>query len=678
MATTAGPRRSSNLLQAARTETAKAERADGSEGLTCGGCEGAVGMGEEFARVGAGAYHLEHLCCERCVVPLGRGGRYVEKGGFPYCATCTQQDLPLCRGCRLPIAGDVLLAMEGQWHPEHFQCATCQKPLNELFGVRSFYTLEGRPYCEADYGLLVAQAKAAERGPKGGAAVPGLDLGLALGGGEGKRGAVAPPLRLKTPRTRALSFSSDGDSVRAAAAAAAALSRSEGKSERETERKGEKGKGGRKNSGGLLGVGGLRREVLSVTKNYSFGIARSHGMIGALAADRRGSFLLPKETREEYVRVTAAPETAHDADSAALSLTPSLSASAELSPAVPSIAVSVSVSSSEDATVPEPKAAPEAEAAAVPEATDTPSLRLGPTAAPALEFLAPSPAKGSADKEEAHEAPAKCLLSSAKAIESLDDVLEVGEVIGKGGFAIVKKAVARATGEEVAVKLFNKWELQQGDALVFLEREISTLREISHPNIRELREVYEDQHYIYVVMEYVAGESLFELVERVDTLSEKDTQEVVRALLEVLAYMHAAHYIHQDVKTENMMIPAGSAAPFRDMKVIDFGFARVVPPGETLREYCGSYHYLAPEMISRQPYDLKVDLWSVGVVTYILLTGLRPFFSQAEAMSGSIQWFDEDWEVLSKEAREFVVALLTVDPAQRLDAAQALAHPWFS
>lgn len=606
-------------------------------------------------------YHISHLCCERCVVKLGDNQKYVIKGGFPYCTTCTQQDLPHCRGCRLPIAGDVLVAMEAQWHPEHFQCAACHKPLNELFGVRFFYTDSGLPYCEADYSRLTAKKEdlstESASGRKGAKPpVPMISVASVQSTTEsvepsgGMRSAVTPSLRLKTPRTRAFSFTEEIPPVR------------EEELEKDSQSEVLKSVNERvRKLPNLLSASSAGKESLSVTKNYSFGIARSHGMLprtmAALAQDRRGSFLLPKETREEYVRVTETkPQTPKRG-------TESLTSS---SPVVPSLCLSLSASP------------------AVPMA-DTPDARLEEALVPtegqaqiSLEFLAPTPTRGSADHEEEHEAPAKCLLSSAVAIDSIDDVLDVGEVIGKGGFAIVKKATMRKSGEEVAMKLFNKWELQKGDALIFLQREIDTLREISHPNIRELRDVFEDQHYIYVVMEYVAGESLFELVERVDTLSEKDTQAVVRSLLEVLAYMHSIHYIHQDVKTENMMIPAGSSEPFRDMKVIDFGFARQVLPGEFLREYCGSYHYLAPEMITRQPYDLKVDLWSVGVVTYILLTGLRPFFSQAEATAGAIQWFDEDWEVISPEARDFVVALLTVDPISRLDAKAALEHPWFS
>jgi len=272
----------------------------------------------------------------------------------------------------------------------------------------------------------------------------------------------------------------------------------------------------------------------------------------------------------------------------------------------------------------------------------------------------------------------KKLVPQSTLVADITKTVQFCDIVGKGGFATVREGILVGTRENVAVKIFNKWELSD-EALIFIKREIGTLSELNHPNIRQFRKIFEDNHYLYVVMEYIKGESLYDYVERMEKLEESQAKTIVHSLLEILEYLHTSGYIHQDIKTENILLPQPTAheIEFDKMKLIDFGFCREIRPGELLREYCGSYHYLAPEMISREPYGVAVDLWSVGVVLYILLAGLRPFFSQEEARQAKIQWFEEDWEEISKEARGLVVALLDPNPSTRLTATQALTHPWF-
>jgi len=270
-------------------------------------------------------------------------------------------------------------------------------------------------------------------------------------------------------------------------------------------------------------------------------------------------------------------------------------------------------------------------------------------------------------------------------------------VAGAGIVGEVRRCVHLPTAEECAVKTIVRRRVRRTEWRR-LDREVAFLREVDHPNIVAVRDVYEDADEVHIVTELCRGGELFDhITERAlwsrgqrrrgqevpACFCEEDAVRVLRSLLEAVAYLHDRDIVHRDIKPENILFvdEAGDAGA---IKLIDFGLAaRHRPGGRPLSSVVGTAYYLAPEVLAGS-YDRACDLWSVGVVAYTLLAGRPPFHGPTNdaifdgIRAGRYRMEGAPWRGVSAPARDFVRRLLATKPGRRMTAAAALEHPWLA
>jgi len=263
---------------------------------------------------------------------------------------------------------------------------------------------------------------------------------------------------------------------------------------------------------------------------------------------------------------------------------------------------------------------------------------------------------------------------------------EMGKDLGSGNFAVVKEATKTAANKtaeipnKVAIKVIDKAKVEDMNDI---QREIEVMSMLDHPNVVKLFEIYDEPKKMMLVMELVTGGELFDRIVSKGSYTEKDAAEVMKTLCQALSYMHAKKVVHRDLKPENILYsdPSESAA----IRVADFGLARVVSGKEMMKTACGTPGYVAPEVLKNKGYDSgAVDMWSTGVILYILLCGFPPFYEEElpalfeQILHARYDFPSPWWDNVSKEAKELVQGLLTIDPVKRLTAAQVMALPWVS
>ncbi|KAK6946148.1 Protein kinase domain [Dillenia turbinata] len=261
---------------------------------------------------------------------------------------------------------------------------------------------------------------------------------------------------------------------------------------------------------------------------------------------------------------------------------------------------------------------------------------------------------------------------------------EMGDEVGRGHFgytcsARVKKGDLK--GQNVAVKVIPKSKMTTPIAIEDVRREVKILRALTgHSNLVQFHDAFEDSDNVYIVMELCeGGELLDRILSRGGKYSEDDARAVMVQILNVVAFCHLQGVVHRDLKPENFLFT--SKDENAQLKAIDFGLSDFVKPDERLNDIVGSAYYVAPEVLHRS-YSTEADVWSLGVIAYILLCGSRPFWARTEsgifrAVLKAEPNFDElPWPTVSSEAKDFVKRLLNKDPRKRMSAAQALSHPW--
>lgn len=255
---------------------------------------------------------------------------------------------------------------------------------------------------------------------------------------------------------------------------------------------------------------------------------------------------------------------------------------------------------------------------------------------------------------------------------------EIGPVLGKGQFAVVRLCTKKETGEEFALKIVDKSGMGK-DELDGLKTEIEILKTLDHENIIKVYEVFEKSHKTFIVTELVKGGELFDRIKVKDSYSEKDAATLVRKIAVAIKYYHAKRIVHRDLKPENLLLV--SKDDDTSVKIADFGFANYVPD-EGLGDGCGTLVYVAPEILEGKLYKTEVDMWSLGVITYILLCGYPPIFSSDErkmvrlVRRGKYRFDPQYWNDISEDAKDFVAGLLTLDTKRRMTAQEVLDHPW--
>lgn len=269
---------------------------------------------------------------------------------------------------------------------------------------------------------------------------------------------------------------------------------------------------------------------------------------------------------------------------------------------------------------------------------------------------------------------------------AIEKLYQSGEKLGAGSFGVVFAGTCLKTNKKWAIKIINK-EKAGSSAVKLLEREVAILKKVSHEHIIYLKEVFETPKRMYLVMELCDGGELNKLFTREGIFSEADTRTFIHRLTSAVAYLHKNDIVHRDIKLENILISRNSDEPNDRMniKLTDFGLSVVKGGvGSDIQNMCGTPMYMAPEVIDNQGYSQQCDIWSIGVIAFLLMSGEPPFTGQDEEglydsiRKGELDFSTMAWQRISDEAKNAIQGLLKVDPAHRLTASELLDHPWIT
>jgi calcium-dependent protein kinase len=261
---------------------------------------------------------------------------------------------------------------------------------------------------------------------------------------------------------------------------------------------------------------------------------------------------------------------------------------------------------------------------------------------------------------------------------ALSDSYEIGEQLGSGGYGAVYACVHKETKIERAVKILAKLSSEE-DNEATVQKEFNLLKELDHPNILRLIEMFTDENNYYIVTEICRGGELLDEIQEWGNFIEEDAAVLMRHLLGSVNYCHQKGIVHRDLKPENILLE--ESKELQSIKVIDFGLAQCIEKDTQMHDLAGSIYYIAPEVLLGS-HSFKADIWSCGVIAYILLSGFVPFDGHNDdqikeaIITGEFDFDDEVWEDVSEQALDFVSSLLEFDPADRYTAEEALKHPW--
>ncbi|WZZ18701.1 hypothetical protein YC2023_111790 [Brassica napus] len=262
----------------------------------------------------------------------------------------------------------------------------------------------------------------------------------------------------------------------------------------------------------------------------------------------------------------------------------------------------------------------------------------------------------------------------------ITDKYILGRELGRGEFGITYLCTDRESREALACKSISKRKLRTAVDVEDVRREVSIMSTLpDHPNVVKLRATYEDGENVHLVMELCEGGELFDRIVARGHYTERAAAGVARTIAEVVMMCHVNGVVHRDLKPENFLF--ANKKENSALKAIDFGLSVFFKPGEKFKEIVGSPYYMAPEVLKRD-YGPEVDVWSAGVIIYILLCGVPPFWAETEQgvalaiLRGVIDFKRDPWPQISESAKSLVRQMLNPDPTKRLTAQQVLAHPW--
>ncbi|XP_032555547.1 death-associated protein kinase 2 isoform X3 [Chiroxiphia lanceolata] len=270
--------------------------------------------------------------------------------------------------------------------------------------------------------------------------------------------------------------------------------------------------------------------------------------------------------------------------------------------------------------------------------------------------------------------------------QKVEDVYDIGEELGSGQFAIVKKCQERSTGVEYAAKFIKKRQSRasrRGVSREEIQREVTILQQVLHPNIVKLHDIYENKTDVVLILELVSGGELFDFLAQKESLSEEEATRFIKQILDGVNYLHSKKIAHFDLKPENIML-LDKNIPIPHIKLIDFGLAHKIEDGVEFKNIFGTPEFVAPEIVNYEPLGLAADMWSIGVITYILLSGASPFLGETKqetlANITAVNYdFDEEFfSNTSDLAKDFIQKLLVKDTRKRLTIQEALSHPWIT
>ena len=283
------------------------------------------------------------------------------------------------------------------------------------------------------------------------------------------------------------------------------------------------------------------------------------------------------------------------------------------------------------------------------------------------------------DTESENECDRYSMFGIKKDKQRLHTNYRIGRIIGDGNFAIVRECIHRKSDKSYALKIINKSKVKGKEHMI--ENEIYILRKICHPNIVKLHEEFETTKEIYLVMELVAGGDLFDSIVANTRFSEPDSAYMIRDLTSAVKYLHDMNIVHRDIKPENLLV-VNRKDGRKAIKLADFGLSIEVKSPMFL--VCGTPTYVAPEILDESGYGLKVDIWAIGVICYILLCGFPPFRSSTQdqeelfdkILRGDYEYLSPFWDDIDDSPRELIDSLLVVDTSERFEADDILQHFW--
>jgi calcium-dependent protein kinase len=266
----------------------------------------------------------------------------------------------------------------------------------------------------------------------------------------------------------------------------------------------------------------------------------------------------------------------------------------------------------------------------------------------------------------------------------LEDIYDLGEKMGEGGFGLVRKGIRKDTQLARAVKTMVKPETREAQKMQLFQREVAIMQALDHPHIIRLYETYEDATHYHLAMDLCVGGELFDLIVASGHFTEVQAAHVIEQICKGVNYMHKLNICHRDLKPENFLCLNNEPMEKNFIKIIDFGLSARYKDGDKLRSRAGTPMYAAPEVITGQDYTQLCDLWSIGVIMFILLSGRPPFpgandftaLSQS-AMAKVRFWPPEDWKEVSEDAKVLIKKkLLITERSGRVSAQGALEHRW--
>ncbi|XP_054838853.1 calcium/calmodulin-dependent protein kinase type II subunit gamma isoform X5 [Eublepharis macularius] len=260
------------------------------------------------------------------------------------------------------------------------------------------------------------------------------------------------------------------------------------------------------------------------------------------------------------------------------------------------------------------------------------------------------------------------------------DEYQLYEELGKGAFSVVRRCVKKTSSQEYAAKIINTKKLSARDHQK-LEREARICRLLKHPNIVRLHESISEEGFHYLVFDLVTGGELFEDIVAREYYSEADASHCIHQILESVNHIHQHDIVHRDLKPENLLL--ASKCKSAAVKLADFGLAiEVQGEQQAWFGFAGTPGYLSPEVLRKDPYGKPVDIWACGVILYILLVGYPPFWDEdqhklyQQIKAGAYDFPSPEWDTVTPEAKNLINQMLTINPAKRITADQALKHPW--
>lgn len=256
---------------------------------------------------------------------------------------------------------------------------------------------------------------------------------------------------------------------------------------------------------------------------------------------------------------------------------------------------------------------------------------------------------------------------------------DLREEIGRGSFAIVKRAIKKADQTEYAIKIIKKNKLLP-DELLALQEEVDILKHIQHANCVQMFEYYDTPKVMYIVMEWLSGKELFDRIVLKGNYTEKEAAVAIKCIASGIHYLHTQGIVHRDIKPENLIYKDSSNDS--QLKITDFGLAKSGGDEKAFHTACGTPGYVAPEVLKNQDYGKEVDCWSMGVILYIILCGYPPFYHESTAglykqiKKGQFDFPAAHWKDITQSAKDLIKKLLTVNPTERYTAQQVLEHGW--